>query len=202
MDAWWTHPSGRFLDAPGGSSTRPVHREFPGWPWPSARGLGRVARSPMSDVRPLESADIPAVAELFRTAMGPDNPLSRPWLADFLHATLLESPWLDPEIPSLVAIADDGHIAGFIASNVRPLRVDGTRLRGACCAHLVVDETARSRALGPQLLGRYMGGPQDVTFTDTATDVVARLWRSFGGRADTGRSTGFMLVLRPASWGV
>jgi hypothetical protein len=64
----------------------------------------------------------------------------------------------------------------------------------------VVDEGARSRALGPQLLGRYMGGPQDVTFTDTATEVVARLWRSFGGRTDGQRSCGFMLVLRPAPW--
>ena len=47
----------------------------------------------MSDVRALESADIPAVADLFRAAMGPENELSRPWLADFLRATLLESPW-------------------------------------------------------------------------------------------------------------
>jgi GNAT superfamily N-acetyltransferase len=154
----------------------------------------------MSDVRALESGDIPAVADLFRTAMGPENELSRPWLADFLRATLLESPWLDPEIPSLVATGDDGRIAGFIASNVRPVVIDGTRMRGACCAHLVVDEGARSRAVGPQLLGRYMGGPQDVTFTDTATEVVARLWRSFGGRADGQRSCGFMLVLRPAPW--
>lgn len=154
----------------------------------------------MTDVRPLEREDIPAIADLFRTAMGPDNMLSQPWLADFLRATLLESPWLDPEIPSLVATADEGHIAGFIGSNVRPVLVDGTRLRGACCAHLVVDETARSSALGPQLLGRYMSGVQDITFTDTATEVVARLWRSFGGRADLGRSTGFMLVLRPGPW--
>jgi hypothetical protein len=47
-----------------------------------------------------------------------------------------------------------------------------------------------------------MGGPQDLTFTDTATEVVARMWRTFGGRADAGRSTGWMLVLRPAPWAV
>jgi hypothetical protein len=158
--------------------------------------------SPMSDVRPLEAADIPAVAELFRAAMGPENELSRPWLADFLRGTLLESPWLDPEIPSLVAPSEDGGIAGFIASNVRPVMVDGVRLRGACCAHLIVDESARSRALGPQLLGRYMAGPQDLTFTDTATEVVARMWRSFGGRSDGQRSCGWMLVLRPGKWTV
>jgi hypothetical protein len=154
----------------------------------------------MSDVRPLDPADIPAVADLFRVAMGPENELSRPWLADFLRETLLHSPWIDPEIPSLVATGDDGAITGFIASNVRPVVVDGRRVRGACCAHLVVDESARSQAIGPQLLGRYMGGPQDLTFTDTATEVVARMWRSFGGRADGGRSTGWMLVLRPAPW--
>jgi hypothetical protein len=153
----------------------------------------------MSDVRPLEEADITAVADLFRAAMGPENPLSRPWLADFLRETLLQSPWADPEIPSLVA-TDDGTITGFIGSNVRPVMVDGQRLRGACCAHLVVDENARSRAVGPQLLGRYMGGPQDLTFTDTATEVVARMWRSFGGRADGQRSIGWMLVLRPGPW--
>jgi hypothetical protein len=80
------------------------------------------------------------------------------------------------------------------------VRVDGERLRGACCAHLVVDPDARSQAIGPQLLGRYMGGPQDLTFTDTATEVVARMWRTFGGRSDGLRSTGWMLVLRPAAW--
>jgi len=154
----------------------------------------------MSDVRPLDSADIPAVADLFRAAMGPENDLSRPWLGDFLRETLLESPWADPEIPSLVATGDDGAITGFIASNVRPVVVDGKRLRSACCAHLVVDESARSRAVGPQLLGRYMSGPQDLTFTDTATEVVARMWRSFKGRMDVGRSTGWMLVLRPGPW--
>jgi hypothetical protein len=153
----------------------------------------------MSDVRPLDPADVPAVADLFRAAMGPENPLSRPWLADFLRETLFDSPWADPEIPSLVA-TDDGAITGFIASNVRPVIVDGQRMRGACCAHLVVDEGARSRAVGPQLLGRYMGGPQDLTFTDTATEVVARMWRSFGGRSDGQRSTGWMLVLRPGPW--
>jgi hypothetical protein len=156
----------------------------------------------MSDVRPLDSADIPAVADLFRVAMGPENQLSRPWLADFLRETLFHTPWLDPEVPSLVATGEDGSIRGFIASNVRHVMVDGKRLRAACCAHLVVDENARSRALGPQLLGRYMGGPQDLTFTDTATEVVARMWRSFGGRADGQRSTGWMLVLRPGPWAV
>jgi hypothetical protein len=153
----------------------------------------------MSDVRPLDVADLPAVADLFRAAMGPENPLSRPWLAGFLGETLLESPWADPEIPSLVA-TDDGAITGFIGSNVRPVIVDGKRMRAACCAHLVVAEGARSRAIGPQLLGRYMGGPQDLTFTDTATEIVARMWRSFGGRSDAQRSTGWMLVLRPGPW--
>ena len=156
----------------------------------------------MSDVRPLEAADIPAVANLFRVAMGPDNALSQPWLDGFLRETLLESPWADPEIPSLVVPNEDGGLAGFIASNVRPVTVEGRRLRGACCAHLVVDESARSRAVGPQLLGRYMAGPQDLTFTDTATEVVARMWRGFGGRQDVGRSTGWMLVLRPGAWTV
>jgi hypothetical protein len=153
----------------------------------------------MSDVRPLDAADLPAVANLFRTAMGPENVLSRPWLAEFLRETLLESPWVDPEIPSLVA-TDGAAITGFIASNVRRVIVDGKRMRAACCAHLVVDEGARSRAVGPQLLGRYMSGPQELTFTDTATEIVARMWRSFGGRSDGQRTTGWMLVLRPGPW--
>jgi hypothetical protein len=45
-----------------------------------------------------------------------------------------------------------------------------------------------------------MAGPQDLSYTDSATDVVARMWRTFGGRADPLRTCGWMLVLRPAAW--
>src|SRR4051812_32715666 len=120
----------------------------------------------MSGVRALDPADVPAVADLFRAAMGPDNPLSRPWVGEFLTETLFGSPWVDPEIPSLVATDDDEQVVGFIASNVRHVRVDGEERRASCCAHLVVATGSRSRATGPQLLSRWMAGPQDLSFTD------------------------------------
>jgi hypothetical protein len=45
-----------------------------------------------------------------------------------------------------------------------------------------------------------LGGEQDLTWTDTATDATARMWRTFGGHIDQARSLDWMLVLRPMRW--
>jgi hypothetical protein len=117
----------------------------------------------------------------------------------FLAATLVDAPWRDPEIDSLVA-EDDGEIVGFIAAQTRRLRFEDRSIRAVCCSHLVVDKQARTSAAGVLLLKRLLGGPQELTFSDTATDVVLRVWRALGGESDHTRSLDWMLVLHPARW--
>lgn len=124
------------------------------------------------------------------------------WALDesLLAATTLDHPWSDPELPSLVAAGDDGRIVGFVASQVRRMRFDGAPIRGVCASDLIVDPAYRAGAPGVLLMTRLLSGPQAVTWSDSATDAVVRVWRTVGGGVDYSRAADFMLVLRPLRW--
>lgn len=125
----------------------------------------------------------------------PGFPLTEDELAD---ATLGDG-WSDEELPSLVAVEDD-EVVGFIRAQVRRMLFDGRPIRGVCLSDLVVSEGHRRGASGAMLLARQLKGPQDVSWSDSATDFVVRAWRALGGQVDYSRAADFMLVLRPARW--
>jgi hypothetical protein len=149
----------------------------------------------MTEIRPLERSDLPTVASLLAARLPS-------WKGgeSFLAATLIDQRWADPELPSLVAVDGDGTLLGFIGAQVRQMRVDDRALRGVCCSHLVVADDPRVGPAGALLLRRLLSGEQDLTWTDTATDDVAYMWRTFGGEIDHARSFDWMLVLRPVRW--
>jgi hypothetical protein len=147
-------------------------------------------------IRPLEPADLGAVAALLRAHL-PNPPAAD--LERFLAATLFEDPWADPELPSLVA-EQGGAIVGFIARQPRRMELDGEPLRAICCSHLTVAPEHRAGALAARLARACLSGPQRLTVSDSAGDVVVRLWRVLGGDVDTARACEWMLALRPARW--
>jgi hypothetical protein len=99
-------------------------------------------------------------------------------------------------------VATDGEqIVGFLACHLRRMTLDGEALRAVCCSHLVVDPAHRGGATGALLVRRCFSGPQDLTISDTAIDVVARVWTTLGGHVDVGRSCEWAHVLRPLAWG-
>ena len=126
----------------------------------------------------------------------------RGWTHDegFLRGTLIEYPWADPALSSLVATSPDGEILGFVGAQVREMALDGAPVRGVCVSHLVVVPDGRAGAAGALLLGRLLSGAQDVSWSDSANEVVARMWRTFGGHLDHARLLDWMLVLRPGRW--
>jgi hypothetical protein len=73
-------------------------------------------------------------------------------------------------------------------------------LRAVCASHLVVSDDQRAGVQGALLLRRLLSGPQDLTFTDSATDRVLQMWERFGGHLDHARCYDFMIVLRPVRW--
>jgi len=150
----------------------------------------------LSLIRPLELDDLPAVEGLLDAHLVIGRHGARHTAATFARETLLASPWADSELPSLVA-TEGGAVIGFFALHARRVRFDDRTLRAACCSHLVVDPRHRAGAAGALLIGRCLQGPQDLTISDTANDVVARVWSTFGGRADAARSCEWMHVLRP-----
>jgi hypothetical protein len=150
------------------------------------------------DIRPFEDADLPRVADLLAAALpsayGPAG-----W-ERFLRVTLLQSPWPDSDLPSLVACDEDATVFGFIGTNVRHATFDGGPIRLAYTAHLALAPGSRRSPVGAFLLRRALEGPQDATITDTANETVLQVWESLGGRLEPLRSLSWMHVLRPLAW--
>jgi hypothetical protein len=151
----------------------------------------------MAEIRPLERSDLPAVATLLAGNL--PVPMPEAQVPDFLARTLLDDPWSDPDLPSLVA-TENGDLIGFIASQVRRVRLDDRDLRGVCPSHLTVDPKRRGGAAGALLLRRLLTAGQDFTFSDTANDEVARMYKTFGGHLAHARAFDWMVVLRPLRW--
>ena len=149
----------------------------------------------MATIRALEREDIPTVTRLVRENLPG-------WRHDeaFLEHALIGHPWTPEVPPSLVALDDEGQIVGSIGAQARHLVFDGARLNGISVSHLVVDPQRRGGAAGALLVKRLLAGEQDLTWTDSGTEDVVRIWRTFGARIDHVRACNWMLVLRPGSW--
>lgn len=152
----------------------------------------------MSVIRALEPDDLPAVARLYERVMrsGTRNP--PPAVEQFFRETVLEQPWADPEIPSLVYDDQDAGVVGFLASHPRRLLLDGRPLRLGVSGQLVADPDAAKPGVGALLVRSYMHGPQDASATDGATPTVRSMWERLGGVTLPLASLGWTRVLRPA----
>jgi hypothetical protein len=148
-------------------------------------------------IRPLARSDIPEVVSLYEFVSRSGSRTPAPALGSYFERTLLDHPWADPEIPSLVYTTPQGGIAGFVGSHVRQMVLDGKPIRLACSGQLISDPAARSRGVGAILLRRYFEGPQDVTMTDGATEVVRRIWKGLGGSIAFLSSISWV---RPLNW--
>jgi len=154
-------------------------------------------RRGLSPIRTLERRDLAEVARLHAGAAdAAPSPVRWEGLAAFFERTLLDHPWADAEIPSLV-YEESGEILGFIGSNVRRMRFDGLVIRMACSAHQLTHPRVRNKAIGALLMRRYLEGPQDLTITDGANETVRRMWEGSGGRTVHVSCLTFLRVLRP-----
>jgi hypothetical protein len=151
----------------------------------------------MSVIRPLEREDLREAAALFELVMRSGQRRSEPALVGLLERTLLDQPWFDPELPSLVATDSEGRIAGLLAAEVRRMRLNARPLRIIWSQHLAVDPEHRHEALGALMLARMLRGPQDATVTDTATDLVRQMWVRLGGNVLHLKGIHWVRVFRP-----
>jgi GNAT superfamily N-acetyltransferase len=155
----------------------------------------------VTEIRALERKDLPQVAGLVELAFRSGSKVPPPGLATYLERLLLGHPWVDPEIPSLVAVDETEQIVGCLGSHVRRFRYEGEPIRVAVSGQLVVDPVARRRALGAFLMRRYLDGPQDLTLTDTASVTARRMWEGFGGATVHLGRIGWVRLFRPLRFG-
>ena len=151
----------------------------------------------MSSIRPMERGDLEAVASLYERVVRSGARAPAAGLPQWFERTLFESPWSDPSIPSLVALDDRQEVIGALCSHVRHLRIAGQPARLAVSGQLVVAPEARDRAFGARLLRSYLNGPQQLTITDGATQVVRGMWERLGGDAAALQCLEWWRPLRP-----
>jgi hypothetical protein len=137
----------------------------------------------VSQIRPLERADLPRVTALYERTMRSGATTPAAGLAAYFERTLLDHPWADAEVPALVFETGDDRIVGFIGSYARRLLLDERPIRMSCAGQLVTDPDERHLGIGAILLRSYLSGPQDLAITDGATGVVHEMWIRLGGYA-------------------
>lgn len=153
------------------------------------RGHGKAT------VRPLDRADLPQVKALLDSHLGE-------WGGDasLLASTLIDYPWADPEMPSLVAVGGERRIVGFLGVQVKRLRVGERTISGACASHFVVAPEHRRTRTGAALMTALLAGPQSATWTDCANERVVQMGRVAGGHIDHARAFDWMIAIRPLRW--
>jgi hypothetical protein len=151
-------------------------------------------------IRPLERDDLEQVASLYEHVARSGSRTPPPRLAEYFEEFFFDYPWADAEIPSLVYAEEGGRIAGFLGSSVRRFVFDGRPVRVGVSGQLVTEPEARGRAPGAFLMREYMNGPQDLTLTDTASEVVRRIWEGVGGETFHLACIGWVRVFRPGQF--
>ena len=151
----------------------------------------------MSGVRPFVPQDVPQVAALrqrsFRTTAHPSWESAEA----YFRRIFFEGPLRDPDLPGLVYEDDAGRILGFVGRLTRRMMLDGEPLRMAVTTQLCVD-AGGPRTIAVQLLTNVLRGPQDLVWTDSATERVQRLWSRLGGDVARLQSLHWALDVRPS----
>jgi len=155
-----------------------------------ARGAGSM------QIRPLTYVDLPEVAALYADFDGWAS--SDAELEGFFARVLLEHPFADPELPSLVCEDARGEIVGVACSHARRFVHGEDSVRVRAFGPMIVRSDMRRRGIGQRLVERFLDGPQDLSVNDRAIDQMRRLWERAGGIVDTAASVGWSHVLAPA----
>lgn len=154
----------------------------------------------MTPIRPLQRDDLPAVARLYELVIRSGTEQPPAGLAGYFERTVLDQPFADPELPSLVYEDPQLGVVGFIASYPRRFTLGDRPVRLACSGQLVAHPDVRSRGVGALLMRAYMNGPQDLSLTDGATDEVRAIWERLGGVTNAIASLGWTRVLGPSGY--
>jgi hypothetical protein len=153
----------------------------------------------LAGIRPLEESDIPQAAALHQRVFEiPSTPdIGDRYRSYFTDKFLL--PVRQGALPSLVFEDEDRKIVGFLAVSTRWFAISGKPIRAAVSSQFAVDRQARSHLVGVALSRHFLCGPQDLSFTDEASDASQSLWEKMGGTTAPMYSMHWIAPLRPAN---
>lgn len=154
----------------------------------------------MTNIRPFEPADASAIAGLFQRVFRKSRAAPSAELVTYIRQLFLESPGCDPEISSLVHIDSHGDISGFIGVNALRMTYQDTPVRAAICGSLMVEGRQNDPMAGARLLKAFLAGPQDVSFSETASEVSMQMWTRLRGVILPQYSLVWIRVIRPSAF--
>ena len=117
-------------------------------------------------------------------------------MRQYFADVLLNHPWFDPELSSLV-LEQGGEVVGFLGRMARPMLFAGRPVRCAVAMQLMVDPNRKQGFAAIELIRALQAGPQDLGFNDGANQNAVRLWERCGGQFSRLLSFEWTRRLRP-----
>ena len=133
-----------------------------------------------NQIRRFTEADIPEVVRLRRKCFTRSVHGSIMDLETYFQEMFFRNPWHNDDIPSLVYMAGNGAIVGFLGTIVRPVHYKKNLLWMAVPTQLMADPEFRGMC-GFPLLRTFLAGPQDLSFTDVANSNAQKMLIMLGG---------------------
>ncbi len=153
----------------------------------------------MELIRPLHSDDIAPVAALFQKVFRHSNAPPSKSLISYFAEIYLNNPWRDNEINSLV-YERDGLIAGFLGAIPFPMKINDRHIRAVIGGNYMIDPEHPNPLAGVKILKKLLTGPQDITFSDTATGTARKIWEGLNSESVQLYSMQWLKILRPAQF--
>lgn len=153
-------------------------------------------------IRPFARDDAQAVAALFHAVMLHAKGPAPRQLAAYLVSHFLDGPFADPDIPCLVYVSAEGNLEGFVGVVVQPMTYENRTIRAAILGTLMVQGHERAPMIGARLLRQVVGGPQDLTLSETAGEASLAMWRQLRGAVLDRHSYEYIRILAPMSFGL
>ena len=153
----------------------------------------------MGEIRTFRESDVPEVAALeLKVFRKRKNGAGRD-LEEYFCDIFFRNPWRNDGLSSLVYL-QDGRIVGFLGVIPRPMVFRSRPIRVAVITQLMADSDAYRGFAGVELLRRVFQGPQDLTFTDGATESAYSAWKAAGAKVSQLYSLVWRRTLRPAAF--
>lgn len=148
-------------------------------------------------LRTFRKDDLPELVRLHARAFGADPAMPPAELARHFEQVLVESPWSDPDVPSLVW-EDEGEVRGFLGVVPRPMCFGGERIRTVVTTQLMVDPEHPDPLTATRLTRAVFDTGYDLVLTDGASSRVLQLWRALGAEPLWLLGLTWRRTLRPA----
>lgn len=153
----------------------------------------------MGEIRAFEPSQIREVAAMqLKVIRGDPRPPSAAF-QQYFKLMFFENPWRCDDLPSLVYL-HQGKVAGFLGVIPREMEFAGRRIRVAVVSQLMVDRDVYRGLAGHDLMKRFLAGPQDLSYSDGATEAAYLCWRGAGAQAATLYCLEWLRVLRQARY--